>query len=186
MEEVWKDIKDYEGYYQVSNLGRVRSLDRVISRNGKNTLLKGQLLTIRLAKCGYLYCGLSKNGKHTLFRVHRLVAEAFIPNPNNLPQVNHKSEDKADNSVDNLEWCDAKYNCNYGERTKKCAAHNLNHPNKSKWVIKLSKDNEILHFYPSTMEAHRQTGISRTAIMKCCLGKPNYKTAGGYIWKYAI
>ena len=103
--EEWKNIIGYEGLYEVSNIGNVRNVRR-------NTLLK-------LSKNqGYIQVHLYKNGIRTGLKVHRLVAEAFIPNADNLPQVNHKDEDKTNNSVDNLEWCDHKYNVNYGHRTE--------------------------------------------------------------------
>ena len=103
--EEWKNIIGYEGLYEVSNMGNVRNVRR-------NTLL-------RFSKNqGYIQVYLYKNGIRTGFKVHRLVALTFIPNPDNLPQVNHKDEDKTNNSVDNLEWCDHKYNINYGHRTE--------------------------------------------------------------------
>jgi hypothetical protein len=174
MEEIWKDIPGWEGFYAASNLGRIKNVRT------------GHIQKLYNHKNGYVYCHLSKNGSTKVLRVHRVIAETFIPNPNNLTQVNHKSEVKTDNSIDNLEWCDAKYNAGFGTRIERIVEKNINHPGKSKWVIKLNKDNEILHFYPSTMQAERETGINHSHIMKCCLGKKNYKTAGGYIWKYAI
>lgn len=174
MEEIWKDIPGWEGFYAASNLGRIKNVRT------------GYIQKLYNHKNGYVYCHLSKKGSTKVLRVHRVIAETFIPNPDNLTQVNHKSEVKTDNSVDNLEWCDAKYNAGFGTRIERIVEKNINHPNKSKWVIKLSKKNEILHFYPSTMQAERETGVSHSHIMKCCLGKKNYRTAGGYIWKYAI
>lgn len=102
MMEEWRAVPGYEGLYEVSNMGNVRNVRR-------NTLL-------RLSKTnyGYIRVGLCKNGISTGFQVHRLVAQAFIPNPDNLPQINHLDEDKTNNNVDNLEWCTAKYNINYG------------------------------------------------------------------------
>lgn len=122
MEEIWKDIAGYEGFYQVSNLGRVRSLDRHIERTSKygkpfKQLRKGRLLKLSLSLDNYLDVTLStpEIGPRT-FRVNRLVAQTFIPNPNNLPYVNHKDECKTNNIVDNLEWCTNDYNINYGTR----------------------------------------------------------------------
>ena len=114
LNEEWRDIKGYEGYYQVSNYGRVRSLDRVID----NRIIKGKLKCIKYSKLGYCIVSLYKNGTPKFYLIHRLVAEAFIPNINNFPQINHKNEIKADNRVENLEWCDSSYNINYGKRNK--------------------------------------------------------------------
>ena len=104
--EEWKNVIGYEGLYEVSNKGNVRNIRR-------NTLLK-----LSKNNYGYIKVFLYKNGIRTCLSVHRLVAQAFIPNPDNLPQVNHKDEDKTNNSVDNLEWCNQKYNVNYGHRTE--------------------------------------------------------------------
>lgn len=121
MEEIWKPVKGFEGYYEVSNLGRVRSIDRVVVDNVRNCerLLKGKILIQRDNSNGYkgvMFCK-----EHKLYNkyVHRLVAEAFIPNKDNLPQVNHKDEDKSNNRVDNLEWCTSFYNNEYGTRKKR-------------------------------------------------------------------
>lgn len=118
--EIWKDIEGYEGLYQVSNLGRVKSLDR------KEYFYRGDTPVERIRKgcilspsssCGYLHVNLHDGKKRKMKLIHRLVAQAFIPNPDILPEVNHKNELKTDNSVSNLEWCTAKYNSNYGTRT---------------------------------------------------------------------
>lgn len=118
MEEEWRDIKGYEGLYQVSNLGRVRSLDRkFIKSNGRMHSRKGKVLAPNTNPKGYFFVNISDiNHKITPTRIHRLVAEAFIPNPNNLPQVNHIDEDKSNNSITNLEWCTNRYNTMYGTR----------------------------------------------------------------------
>lgn len=113
MIEEWRPIEGYEGVYEVSSYGRVRSLDRYDSNNH---FLKGRILKLCADKYGYLNVGLSLGNKEKKYKVHRLVAEAFLPNPDNLPQVNHLDEDKTNNRVDNLEMCTAKYNSNYGSR----------------------------------------------------------------------
>lgn len=186
LKEIWKDIKGYEGLYEVSSYGNVRSLDRVvICSNGRKCSQNGRILKPVKDKDGYLICGLRKNSKRKIFKVHRLVAQAFIPNPNNLPQVNHKDENKGNNcvflkkdgSVDlnksNLEWCTQAYNNCYGTRLKKL----------SMYVLQLDKDtNEIVSEYPSAAEAERKLNIDHSSISKCCNGKRN--TAYGYKWKY--
>ena len=121
MKEIWKDIQGYEGRYQVSNLGRVRSLSRKRWNGYTFTNLEGRILKLRLNKNkGYLnvilYDG-HRNGK--TIEIQRLVAQAFIPNPNNLPCVNHKDENPRNNKVENLEWCDYRYNNNYGNHNLK-------------------------------------------------------------------
>lgn len=108
--EEWRSIQGYEGLYEVSSYGRVKSLERYKSNNGGIQLLKEKILRPHNTKKGYLTVQL----RNKRFTVHRLVAQAFIPNPDNLPQVNHKDEDKTNNNVTNLEWCTAKYNSNYG------------------------------------------------------------------------
>lgn len=121
-EEIWRDIEGYECLYQVSNLGRIRSLDRYVDRYTNHLIKvfrKGRLLESHLDKDGYLLVTLCKNNKVKLCRVHRLVAEAFIPNPNNYPIINHKDEIKDNNCVENLEWCTHKYNLCYGTRLER-------------------------------------------------------------------
>ena len=113
--EEWKDIPGYEGFYQVSNLGVVRSVDHFVnSKNGSTALKKGKVIAQKKNIYGYMEVHLSRLGKCSSVRVHRLVASAFIPNPEGLPYVNHKDEVKSNNVVTNLEWCDGRYNTNYG------------------------------------------------------------------------
>lgn len=116
--EVWKDVKDYEGLYQVSNLGNVKSLERYAhtsnTRYNKHRLLRERILKPGKNKDGYSVVVLRKDCKGKSYYIHRLVAEAFLPNPHNLPEINHKDENKENNHVDNLEWCTHIYNGNYG------------------------------------------------------------------------
>lgn len=167
--EEWKDIDGYEGLYQISNLGRVKSL-----KFGKEKILKP-----RKNKTGYLYIGLHKEGKFKLFLIHRLVAQVFIKNLDNLPQVNHKDEDKLNNISTNLEWCNREYNCNFGSRNKRSALKRINHPTMSKKVLCV----ETGVVYPSTRDAERETGIHNGNISYCCNG--HRKTAGKFHWQFA-
>lgn len=120
MIEEWRSVVGYEGLYEVSSYGRVRSVDRYVkSKSESYWLRKGKMLSPAKDKNGYLKVNLSCNGKNNIIRVHRLVAQVFIENPDNLPEINHKDEDKTNNSVDNLEWCDRKYNNNYGTKIER-------------------------------------------------------------------
>lgn len=163
MIEIFKDIEGYKGLYQVSNLGNVKSLGNGNSNNSKEKILKPTK-----DKKGYLTVDLYKDGKRKIYKVHRLVAKVFIENPNNLPQVNHKDEDKTNNAVENLEFCDAKYNINYGTRNEKI----------SKQLMCL----ETGKIYTSTREVQKQLGFSHSNISRCCNGK--LKQAYGYTWCY--
>lgn len=187
IKEEWKDIEGFEGLYQVSNLGRIKSLDRYVNDNGGIRLKKGKIMKPKQYKCGYIDIQLS-NGRVKHFLIHRLVAEAFIPNPDNLPQVNHKNECKWDNAVWNLEWCTRKYNQNYGKRNVKASISMTNNPKKSKPVLQYTLDGQFVDEYPSVAEANRQTGVYSSNIHCCCKGRDYggyiIKQAGGYIWKY--
>lgn len=120
MDEIWKPVNGFEGYYEVSNLGRVRRLDRYDYGCGYPRLYKGGILKLLCGSSGYYHIMLCKDGKRITKNIHRIVADAFIPNPDNLPQVNHKDEDKSNNRVDNLEWCSPRYNCSYGTKNRRC------------------------------------------------------------------
>lgn len=164
--EIWKDIKDYEGLYQISNLGRVKSI-----KFGKEKILKGSK-----DKDSYLVVSLYKEGKQKNYYIHRLVATAFIDNPNNLPQVNHSNEDKTDNRVENLEWCDSKYNINYGSRNERMAKA------KSIPILQFNKDGEFIRKWDSAIEVKNELGFDNSHISKCCKGK--LKSVGGFKWRY--
>lgn len=183
--EVWKDIEDYEGLYQVSNMGRVKSL------------IKGIILKQWNDKDGYKLVGMSKNKRKKTFKVHRLVAKAFIKNPNNLPLVNHKDENKANNEVNNLEWCEHIYNVNYGTAIKRMTKTLKDNKENTKRIAEMGKENakklskiveqytlegEFVAEYPSTREAGRILGFSASCIGHCCNGKR--LTHQGYKWKY--
>ena len=184
MEEIWKDIKGYEGQYQVSNTGKVRSLQRTLSSGccGIGRTIKELVLRPYTDHHGYLRLQLSKNSKTKKFLVHRLVAEAFIPNPNGYRCVNHKDETHTNNSVENLEWCTHKYNSNYGTIKERKRAKQLNHPSISKRVEQLDKKGNHIAFFPSVHEAERFYNIKGNDVFQCCRGLR--KTAKGFIWKY--
>ena len=165
MKEEWRDIKGFEGKYQVSNLGNVKSLN--YNKTGEPKLLTGSF-----DKDGYHQVILSKNSQKNHFKTHRLVAQEFIPNPDNLPMVNHKNEQKNDNRVENLEWCDAKYNINYGSRKQKV----------SKALSKPVMCVETGQVYKNALVAAAELGLDNSSIGKCCKGI--YKTCGKFHWQY--
>jgi len=162
MKETWKDIPNYEGLYQVSNLGKVKSL----------LFNKEKILKTRLSTKGYELINL----KGKTFRVHTLVANTFLSNPNNYKEVNHKNERKADNNVDNLEWCSRKYNCNYGSFPKQVCKR------FSKGVAIVDEKMQPILRFSSALGAEKALHIDHSSIIKCCNGK--LKTAGGYVWRY--
>ena len=168
MQEIWKDIKGYEGYYQISSFGRVRSLDRF---DGFKNNIKGKLIKCFLSKTGYVRVSLSKNQKYKKFQVHRLVAQAFIENKNNFSQVNHIDEKRDNNNVNNLEWCSAKYNSNYGNRPKRISKI------KSKPVISISGSG-LMRYFKSARKASEVLGVEFKNISAVANGKRNH--TGGY------
>lgn len=180
MNEIWKDIKDYEGLYQVSNFGRVKSVGRWVtstSKLGKQYKKYRRGIILRHGyKSEYSFVVLSKNGEKIQPLVHILVAQHFIPNPENKPIVHHIDHNKNNNHVDNLMWVTVK-------------EHGDLHPEwvwqkKSMTVIQYTLDGQFVAEYPSASEAGRQNGIGNSCISRCCKGKIGYKSAGGYIWKY--
>lgn len=165
--EIWKPIPNYEGLYEVSNLGRIRSLYNYRKYN---------VLTQNI-KRGYYQIGLRKNGIRKWYQVHRLVAQAFIPNPDNLPQVNHKNENKLDNEISNLEWCSVSYNNMYGSRLKRIKEKVV------KPVYQYDLNGKLIKKHESLVDATKSMGLkSLSSISLCCSGK--YKTSNGYKWSY--
>lgn len=175
MSEVWKDVVGYEGRYQVSNLGRVKSLPRYKTNGCMRKLL--------LDKYGYRVVRLTINKVGKTIKVHRLVAEAFLPNEFQLRDVNHKNEIKTDNRVENLEWCDRSYNTNYGTANSRRRKSSTNCLSMSKPVIQMRLDGSTVQKYPSLNEVSRRTGYSIASVSMCCNGKREH--AYGYKWRYA-
>lgn len=190
MKEIWKDIKGYEGLYQISNFGNLISI--------KHNRIK-KIITQKNQR--YLRNNLWKNGKYKSFSIHRLVAEAFLPNPNNFPVVNHKDGNKLNNNVNNLEWCTQSHNVkesyklglqkiftppmkeNYTpwNKGKKMTADYIIKNYSTKKVNQYSLNNNFIKCWDSITQAQKELGI--THISMCCTGKR--KTAGNYIWRYA-
>ena len=173
IEEVWRDIDGYEGLYQVSSEGRVKSLKR---KGRKNEYILKPVVT----NCGYSQVGLRSGGKQKMFKVHRLVCQAFHENPDNKPQVNHINEIKTDNRASNLEWSTAKENMNHGTRNSR-AGKAIAKAN-SKQTEQYTLDMELIKVWPSAREAERKTGFDQSTISK--VARVKYKQAYGYIWKY--
>lgn len=183
MQETFKDIPGYEGKYQVSNLGKVKSLPKKRGF-GKGYTCKELILKPSL-NMGYPAIVLC-NGINKLITIHRLVAITFIPNPKNKKTVNHKNGIKTDNQVDNLEWATQLENNLHsfrklGRKSGMFGKYGKNH-NRSKAVFQFTKNGDLVSQYGSILEAKRKTGICNTNISFACKGK--YKSAGGYIWKY--
>lgn len=164
LKEIWKDIPNYEGLYQISNLGNIMSIRRK------------RLIKSDKRKDGYIQVHLTKNKKMKNFLLHRLVAITFIENSNNYEFINHIDGNKENNSLNNLEWCDRSYNILH--------AYDNELIKKRKKVEQYDKNNNLLNIYRSIMEASKKTNIDRAHISACCKGKKKYKSAGGYIWRY--
>ena len=179
--EVWKQISGYEGFYEVSNLGRIRSLERIVEcSDGRKRKLKTRILRQSCAPSGYYMVTLHKNGKQKSGLVHRLVCEAFIPNPLGKGEVNHKDENSKNNNATNLEWVTSKENNTYGTRQERARKAIVEAQGRA--VRQLSRDGELVAEYESLSAACNATGTHVPNIIKCAKGI--YKTAGGYIWKY--
>ena len=186
--EIWKDIEGYEGKYQVSNLGRVRSLDRYQYRANPNTgkpyktFKAGVVLKEQVGNNGYLRVKIFDADNHQkMALVHRLVAKAFIPNYQNLPEVNHKDENKSNNRADNLEWCTQSYNVTYnGLQARR---YESGGGRRKRPVEQLTADGQHVATFGSMSEASEMTGVNIHHIYNCCSGRQH--TAKGYRWRYA-
>ena len=176
--EIWKDVKDYEGYYQVSNLGRVKSLSRKKGSVDKGFYISKEIIRKQIKDmAGYPRVELSKENNKKLWAVHRLVAIAFIPNPLNLPFVNHKDETRDNNNVNNLEWCTCEYNNNYGNRNKKQSL------TKGKRVYQYTLEMKLVKKWISIAECGRND-FCHSSVRDCCRGKTKTNIYKGYIWSY--
>lgn len=178
--EEWKDIKDFEGLYQVSNYGRIKSLMKISKTNGRiypTIILKCHVNTKK-----YLDVDLCKNGKSKRYRIHRLVANSFLHNENDYPQVNHIDGNKSNNTLSNLEWCDNSMN------QKHAFLNNLNHRGKygyspkSKRVYQYDSEHNFIREWDSIIRISHTLGYSDSFISQCC--KRKYKRAYGYVWRY--
>ena len=159
--EIWRDIKGFEGLYQISTIGRVRSLDRVDSRGNYR---KGKALADVVSGNGYHQVNLWRDGKVEIKLTHRLMAKTFIPNPDNLPQVNHRDEDKGNNRVENLEWCTASYNTNYGTRNERTAKAN-------EQAIYVITDSGHRYYFDSSRKAAEILGLKACSVSDCLHGR---------------
>lgn len=193
MLENWRDIEGYEGYYQVSDMGRVKSLDRtLVDVTGRTFFKKGEILKLRTNRGGYMEVMLSRKGKQKCFLVHRLVAEAFIPNPQNKPCVDHINTNRTDNNVTNLKWCTTKENCNneiskthyrdsqLGKKNTMYGRCGKDNPNSIR-VIQYKEDGSYVRIWNSTAETSKE-GFNVAHVGGCCRKERN--SMGGYKWRY--
>ena len=184
MEEIWKDIFGYEGFYKVSNLGRVK---RLVDWRGNDYNARyvphPKIVLPYLDRNGYERICLSMQGKDKHYRIHQLVAKAFIPNPNNYPQINHIDEDKTNNRVDNLEWCTQAYNNKYGTRGQRIGITNHNGKGAKRSVLQYDLDGNFIRRWKSMQDAaDNLLGVSVPKICACCRGNRTHHR--GFIWKY--
>ena len=179
--EEWKDIKETGGQYQVSSHGRVKRLWR--NTRGGGIIHKEKILTLAKISNGYLQVSFYENKKSKAKYVHRLVASAFLPNPNNYPQINHIDCNKQNNNVNNLEWCDAKHNVEEAAKNGLVTGGLVSRNNNPHYVLQLSMDNNPIRSFWNAHEASKITNISPRAIRAVVRNNNNNKSAGGYIWK---
>lgn len=176
--EIWKDIKGYENLYQVSNTGKIKSLERYgNSKSNGKFLIKEKIRKTTTTTAGYEYVVLANNGKNKTILVHRLVAETFIPNPENKKCVNHKDENKSNNNVENLEWCDYEYNNTYKDIHLR-----RNTDNVVRKIIQYDLDMREIKRWDSVCAAAKFYNAASTNIIKCCKGERTH--CCGFKWRY--
>ena len=188
--EIWKDIPEYEGLYQVSNLGNIKSLDIMINCKGAkgidSHLRKGRILKQNIGTTGYYSVNLSKNGKTRYIRVHTILAKVFIPNPNDYPCINHIDGNKLNNNLDNLEWCTYSHNNSeayrIGLKTNKYAGKYGKEAQFSKPLLQYSLEDEFIREWENANQVKRELGYCAENIRNVCNGRR--KQANGYKWKY--
>lgn len=173
--EEWKPIEGYEDRYEISNFGRVKSLER---KDLNNHLLKERILKPKINRDGYSYLQLCYDGNKKGFFVHRLVAAAFIDNPNGYPVVNHKDENKQNNYVSNLEWCTVLYNNRYGTKAIRTGEH------YAKAVVQLTMEGDYIRTFKSLHDVYRKFGYAPINISRCCNHVPKKLSAYGYKWLF--
>lgn len=187
-EEIWKDIKGYEGLYQVSNFGRIKSLERVTKYRNSKRVLREKIKGDFIGKRGYKRVELTKDGISKKYNLHRIVASSFISNPYNKKEVNHINGIKTDNRVENLEWCTSQENTMHAikmglqknsDKQRKTVGEYAR-KNKVKKIVQLTKDGKYIKTWESAVAVERKVGIKSKSISQCVTGRS--KTAGGYRW----
>lgn len=172
MEEIWKPIQGYEGLYEISSYGNVASLN--YNRTGVRKILRP-----RPSANGYYFVGLHKDNKEKMIPIHRLVAIAFVENPNGYNVINHKDENKRNNNFENLEWCTCKYNINYSLKNR----GGKKITKRTRKIAQIGCDNSVVKIWDNLIQIRNEMNYSDWSIQMCCVGKR--KTAYGFRWQFA-
>ena len=183
MKEVWKPVPGYESLYLVSNMGRIKSLPRLVSQKYRPHMTRETVLRPQTRRHGYLSVWLYRCGAKRQESVHRIVAEAFCEKLPGRNEVNHINEDKQDNRAENLEWCTRSENMRAGTVQRRHSEHATNNPLTSKKIAQITKDGELVRIWPSLQEAGRN-GFAAGNICRCANGDSGYSHAYGYLWRY--